>query len=67
LILLDENPDEIQYECVKKQPCHIGFARTVFAIARRRLQARICKQRADIQSLAHRRRGLVDGKDMLAG
>jgi hypothetical protein len=50
LIFIDEKPDEVRFECVKKQPYLTGFPRTVFATARRRLQARIRTQRAEIQS-----------------
>lgn len=48
--LLDEKPDEVRYECVKKQPYLTGFPRTVFATAKRRLQAHIRNHRAQIQS-----------------
>ena len=47
---LDEKPDEVRFECVKKQPYLTGFPRTVFATAKRLLQARIRTQRAEIQS-----------------
>jgi len=50
LIFLDEKPDEVRFECVKKQPYLTGFPRTVFATAKRRLQARTRTQRAEIQS-----------------
>jgi len=40
LIFLDKKPDEVRFECVKKQPFLTGFPRTVFATAIRRQQAR---------------------------
>ncbi len=50
MIFLDKKPDEVRFECVKKQPYLTGFPRTVFATAKRRQQARIRSQRAEIQS-----------------
>jgi hypothetical protein len=47
---LDEKPDEVRFECVKKQPYLTGFPRTVFATVKRWLQARIRTQSAEIQS-----------------
>jgi hypothetical protein len=34
LIFLDEMPDEVRFECVKKQPYLTGFPQTVFATMR---------------------------------
>ena len=48
--LLDEKLDEVRYEYVKKQPYLTGFPPTVFATAKRRLQAHIRNHRAQIQS-----------------
>jgi hypothetical protein len=50
LKFLDEKPDEVRFECVKKQPYLTGFPRTVFATAKRRMQARIRTQSEEIQS-----------------
>jgi hypothetical protein len=50
LILLDEKPNEVRYQCVKNQPYLTGFSRTVFATAKRRLQARIRSQKSEIQT-----------------
>jgi hypothetical protein len=50
LKFLDEKPDQVRFECVKKQPYLTGFPRTVFATAKRRMQARIRTQSEEIQS-----------------
>ncbi len=50
MILLDEKPNEVRFQCVKNQPYLTGFSRTVFATAKRRLQARIRSQKSEIQT-----------------
>jgi hypothetical protein len=47
---LDEKPVLVRLECVKKQLTLTGFPRTVFATAKRRLQARIRRIKSKIQT-----------------
>ena len=46
----NEKPALVRLECVKKQLILTGFSRTIFATAKRRMQARIRRIKSEIQT-----------------